>query len=197
MSTISIREYARRRGCADTTVHKAIRAGKIVAGVVFDEAGKPSINEAVADQEWSKHFDSTRAVNKTLAKKLTPEPKPLKGKQTQEEPESEEEEQTKTNQTGGTLAQARLMQTAYKAQITKLEFQEKLGKLVDKEKVYSQLFSWGKEIRLAFQAIPDRHIDEILSAPSRNAAHELLLNAITETLEMLSDIEKREIVPRS
>jgi hypothetical protein len=43
------------------------------------------------------------------------------------------------------------------------------------------------------QAIPDRVIDDVLAARSRNEAHQVLYNAIADALEMLTEISERPI----
>ncbi len=182
MATISIREYARRKGCSDTAVHKAIRAEKIVKGLEHDEKGRPRINPEIADAEWSVHFDHIEPKNKTLAANI---PKP-----------PDIEEPAPGGGIQGSLAKAKLSQTVSKAKLLDLEFRYKTGKLVERDKVYSALFNAGQEVRAALQTIPDRHIDEILSATSRNEAHAILYNALSESLGILADIQKREISPR-
>lgn len=182
---ISIREYARRRNCSDTAVHKAIRTQKIVKGVVRDEKDRPKIDPEIADKEWSVYFDHEATQNKELAKKI---PKPST---------ASDAPAVEGGGTQGSYAKARLALTMAKAQTAALDFKVKSGKLVDKGAVYSSLFTAGQEVRAAMQAIPDRHIDEILAAPSRNEAHTILYNVIADALEKLSELGKRELTPRA
>ena len=51
---ISIRAYARHRGVTDTSVHKAIRAGRITP------EGDGTIDAARADAEWARNSDAPR-----------------------------------------------------------------------------------------------------------------------------------------
>lgn len=187
MALISIREYARNRSCSDTAVHKAIRTGKIVKGVVRDAEGRPKIDPEVADKEWAIYFDHDATQNKKLAEKI---PKPTQAP-------GSGDAAVEPGGTVGSLSKARLALTVSKAQLAAMEFRVKSGKLVDKDKVYSSLFTAGQEVRAAMQAIPDRHIDEILAAATRNEAHTILYNVIADALESLSELGKRELTPRA
>lgn len=177
---ISIKAYARHRGCSDTAVHKAIKAGKIAKG--YKRLGeKPFINPAVADKEWN---DSSDPNYERVAKS---------GKPVFENAPAETAEKDVTPSSNATLQAAKRAQAVYKAKYMELEYKEKAGKLVDKDSVYKALFAAGQELRAEFQSIPDRYIDTILAAKSRNEAHKLLFEAIATALNKLADIDKRDI----
>lgn len=195
--TISIREYARRREVSDTAIRKAINAGKIVEGRVF-ENGVPRIIPDIADKELTLYEASpTRGQKK---EQPTQPPKPVKPQASKPAapvmaPPAQSSEVPKPP--AGSLAAARLIQAQLKAKTMEVELKEKMGELIDKKKVYESLFAFGKEIRANFQAIPDRFIDDILAAPSRNEAHTILTNAIADALEALAGMDKRELTPRN
>lgn len=190
MAGISIRQYAKDCKCSDTAVHKAIKAGKIVKGLTYDENGRPKILPEIANREWGEFKETSAPVK----------PKPLAGKKEPikqappvvEAPGSTVSDSTPTNN----LAKARLAHTISKAKLAELDFQRKKGALVNKDQVYKALFAAGQEVRATFQAIPDRHIDEIFSAKTRNEAHEILYGVISKALETLADIGKRDLIPR-
>jgi hypothetical protein len=188
--TISIREYARRRGCSDTAVHKAIRSGKIVDGVQRDQDGRPWIVPEIADTEWkasreigtSKSAAIDQKIGATTTKTTAPVTKPTT---------------EQSNPDGGLVQQmikAKVVRATADAQTAQLNYKKKAGILVEKDKVYAALFSAGREIRSAMMNIPDRYIDEIVAAQDRNKAHTILTQAIAEALESVSGVEKREIV---
>lgn len=182
---ISIREYSRRKGCSDTAVHKAIAAGKIVKGLV-KRHGKKFINPEIADAEWSSnHNPSYGKVNKSGKEMFT------EGEAPPQAPAGAG--QKVPNVSDGTLAAAKKAKAVYDAQLAKLDFEQKSGKLVPKADVYKALYAAGQELRISLMAIPDRVIDDILSAPSRNEAHQLLVNELSSTLETLNEIQNREI----
>jgi len=81
-----------------------------------------------------------------------------------------------------------------KAKILQIAYRERQGQLVPIDKVNSVLFGYGQEIRNAFESIPDRIIDRILAvAEKRHEARKILVDEIHGTLELLSDINSREL----
>lgn len=187
---IAIREYARRVGKTDTSVHKAIKAGKIVKGVVVDKDGKKKIDPDVATAEWDLHKDPSYQRTYKSGKSNTEEiDAPVVSIPSGNAP-------AQSPGTKKSLADIKRDTAEVKLHISALELKEKKGQLVDKEKVYKALFAAGQEVRTTFQSIPDRVIDEILSAPTRNDAHAILFNAIADGLEQLSEVVNREIVIR-
>lgn len=187
LNLMSIREYARHIGVSDTSVHKAIKSEKIVNGVVIID-GKKKINPDVATSEWEAHKDPS--YERTYKSGHTNSSVVSK---------SVDVAKVSTISSGGerkSLADIKRDTAEVKLHIAAIELKEKKGQLVDKERVYKALFSAGQEVRTTFQSIPDRVIDEILSAPTRNDAHAVLFNAIADGLEQLSEVVNREIVIR-
>lgn len=197
IATVSIRQFAKDRGVSDTAIRKAINAGKIVEGRIFKN-GIPCIIPEIATRELDLYEASpTRGEKKhtqpPAAKPVKPEqkkaqaPAPVAPPPTGEVPKPP----------AGSLAAARLIQAQLKAKTMEVELKQKLGELVNKKQVYEALFAFGQEVRSALQSLPDRHIDEILAAKSRNESHTILFNAISEALESLADSGKREITARN
>jgi hypothetical protein len=174
---ISLREFGRRVGVSDTAVRKAIAAGKIVKGLDRTNPKRPKIIPQIAIKEWGRYYNPNYEREQT--KNLH-----VESDNTAPPPEAG---------TGRSLAEIKRQQAEVKLRITALELKEKQGQLVDKAKVYKALFSAGQEVRTAMQAIPDRVIDDLLAAKTRNESHQILFNAIADTLEMLSEITNREI----
>jgi hypothetical protein len=185
---ISIRQYARDRGCSDTAVHKAIRSGKIVDGVTYDGNGKPSIVPEIADREWKVAREVSISKSEKIDKAVGKEPQVVPTQNTNTIPPGLE---------GGGLvvktATARLVKMTAEANIKQLEYKKKSGTLVEKEKVYTALFALGQEIKAAMLIIPDRYIDVILGAPDRNAAHKILTEAIDEALTTIAPADSKDL----
>jgi hypothetical protein len=81
-----------------------------------------------------------------------------------------------------------------KAKILQITYKEKQGQLVPIDKVNSVLFGYGQEIRNAFESVPDRIIDRILAvAEKRHEARKILVDEIHSTLELLADINTRDL----
>jgi hypothetical protein len=64
--------------------------------------------------------------------------------------------------------------------------------LVEKARVFDQLFSFGNELRNALLSIPDRITDKVIaSTDNRTKIHGVIYDAIAKELERLSDIDNR------
>jgi phage terminase Nu1 subunit (DNA packaging protein) len=225
---ISIREFARRLGCSDTAIHKAIKAGRIVEG--YDAEDKKIIPD-IAEAEYKANTDArlTRVFSQDSElerverqRQLIAEQKAAVAKEHEELREQQQRNEELKQQPGqieqkavvfeeqpperqvpekskhGRVVQndvdmnaARKAEAVYRAKLKQLEYEEKSGKLVNKQEVYRELFAVGKEIRTALLAVPDRVIDNLLASTSRNEAHSLLYKSISEILEVLADTEKR------
>ena len=177
-TNISLREFARRLSVTEGAVRKAIKDGKIVQGVQYDGNGKPSILPDVAAKEWGRNFNPAYPRNEVFYAKL--ETASVDGQTGAPQPQ------------GRSLVEIKKMQAEIRLQMDAIELRKAKGELVDKKKVYAQLFAMGQEVRSAFQAIPDRVTDTVLAARDRADAHKILSDAIAEALTHLSDIMKRE-----
>lgn len=186
---LSIREYARSVGKSDTAVHKAIKSGKIVNGYVVDAHGKRKIDPDIATAEWDLHKDPSYQRTYKNGKSNLDDI---------EAPKALAPNSVAAITSGGkkSLADLKRDTAEVKLHIAAIELKEKKQQLVDKDKVYKALFAAGQEVRTTFQAIPDRVIDDILAAPTRNDAHSVLFNAIADALDQLSEVVNREIVIR-
>ncbi len=90
------------------------------------------------------------------------------------------------------LAVVKLQHEKIKVQRAALELQKFQGTLVEKDKVYKELFLFGQELRQNLLLIPARIIDDILATRSRTAALETMLSEIERVLEVLSDYENNK-----
>lgn len=186
---ISIREYGRRKGVPESTIRKAIEEGKIKKGYVTHK-GKKLIAEIVADEEWFIYHEA-KTKGKTREKEKQAREAAIVETLTIEEKEPS---------TGKRKKSDNINELQYQIEEVKLEKEQILldklkGSLVARDEVYAALYAAGQEVRSTFQAIPDRVIDNILAAPTRNDAHQVLTDAINEALKTLAEVESREIIP--
>lgn len=170
---VSVKEFARRIGCSDVAVHKALKAGKIVKGYVNVAPNKWKINPDVAAAEWGKHFNPNYERSPNIRQKIGESKAP-----------AVEVEEPKTGQS---LAEIKRLNAQVKLQLDAIELKKKRGELVDKRAVYAALYEAGQTIKNQVLGVADRTIDEILAAPSRNDAHTILYKALVDALETLAD----------
>lgn len=186
---ISIREYARQRGCSDTAVRKAVDSGKIVRGIIDQHTKRPKILPSIADVEWSSYTNPNYARVSKSGGNAPPVPPSAPIVDV-----SEEEPSAPPARTGGkSLAEIKRLTAEVRLQAEAIELKKKKGELVDKKAVYNALFAMGRELKNNIMNIPDRYIDAILAAPTRNDAHTVLTNALIEALETMTEMQNREI----
>lgn len=75
------------------------------------------------------------------------------------------------------------------ARIKEIELLEKQGRLVDKAKQDKTLFQFGIQIRDKVMSIPQRVIDQIRAADTRNEAELILTIELNKALDLLSDFK--------
>lgn len=216
---VSGRELARLTGQTEGAVRKAKNRGSILKGLTDDGKFIPSI----ASNEWGKPIlqeflkseTKTVSIEKQVVKKQTsvkqiPTPKKQKKEaETIEEFVAEIMHEKLPNANADDLddetvseelddriqkPEAERVTAVLKAKILQITYKEKQGQLVPIDKVNSVLFGYGQEIRNAFESVPDRIIDRILAvAEKRHEARKILVDEIHDTLELLADINSREL----
>lgn len=206
---IRIREYARLLGVSDTSVHKAMKSGKITEAsyMVDKKSGWKLIYPTLANAEWGSYHSPLR-------QQVTKSGKPLNFEESDEQSEPRprvapkvvpkvadveaEEKREKAADDLNNASVAKLKQISEKLKIAKaqIELKELQGLFIPKKDVYDALFSFGQQMRQAMQALPDKIIDNLMACSSTGEARLLLLEAISKELEMLSDIQNRDIKTR-
>lgn len=157
---ISLREFGTKVGVSHVAIKKAIDAGYILKGLVD---GK--IDYAIAKKEWDSR--PTAKAEKKKTKQIT--------------------SAKKVNGIAAiNIQEAKRREAVFKAEKAQLDVEELRGKLVRKDTVMKELFAAGQEVRITLQSIPDKEIDNILAASSRNEALAILNAAIVSALESLS-----------
>lgn len=174
---LSLREYAKWCETSHQTVKAAIDAGKIIEG--YDRQTK-KINKVVADLEWGIEFTQKQAM-KRVPVDLPDDGSPLFDNDNLLAVSPEIPISTPYQD----VVRLKLL---YEARKARLAAEEAAGRLVDKDVMYKQMFDFGAEIKSAFQNIPDRIIDRLITM-ERNEAHLLLKSEIDKVLEKLSEPE--------
>lgn len=196
---VSIREFAKSRGVSDTAIRKAIAHGKIVGGVGRDPDGTPFIIPAVATQELSMYETRARAPKPVPDKAPKPQrmtaPSPPQNAPVIPPPYTPPTEAPAPPK--GSLAAAKLHKAQVDAKRAEVGLKKEMGLLIEKDKVYAALFDLANKIKQNLTTIPDRFIDELRTAPTRNDAHTILANAIAEALEKLADTSQIDLTPQS
>ena len=182
---ISLREFARRMAVTEKTIRDAIVKSKIVEGVFYKD-GKPKIRFEIAKKEFEVLGVGYRSYLKN-------DDAPINSVNEQEK--EEDDPDAIAGLTGAsTLGQAQRAEKIFKAQLAYLELEKEKGALVDRDQVFRTLFAFGNEMKAAFQALPERITDDLISkADDRNEFYNHLTQCIDDELLRLSQIYKLKL----
>lgn len=161
---IGIRECARRLGVSDTAVRKAIAAGRVQALDADKEPnnGRPRLRWPQAQVDWNRNSDSTKrthvggtGTSPARAKYADPGAAPVLPTRAQafagDGPAQADDGavvDAPAGRQGGavqgpSLAQSKAVREAYMARLAKLEYEQKVGKLISADEVKA---AWFKHI---------------------------------------------------
>ncbi len=171
---ISLRKFSEMIGCVEGTVRAAIKEGKITDSVVKDKNGRnKGIDWRKGQLEWAKNYTVGNNTTSTVETSLAGIP-------------------TGVGEDIGDISESRKRTEHYKAELARIELEEKTMILVPVDEVRKQLFAFATEIRIKFQNIPDVCLDEIMSIDDRNEAYSVLSKAIDHALNEMTEVVERD-----
>lgn len=175
---ISQREYARRRGISNVTVHEAVKSGRIST-----VDGK--IDPEVADREWRENTDQSKPRNR-----ITGRPKLARVPGEPSEPMDFGDDAHGGNGTGSGYAKARAARELYQAQLAKLELDRQRAILVRADEVRVGAFNMARKARDQLIALPER-VAAILAATQEPAEVQRILEEEIEWIcQEIGDAER-------
>ena len=142
---LSIRAYAKHReergltGASPWSVQKALKEGRI------HKTADGKIDPVAADREWEQN------TNPTMRRQAA-------------STEATSSKNGSNNAPGiavPPLAQSRAIREAYQARLARLDYEERTGTLVSKEKVRQAAFQRARTLRDRLLALPDRLASEL------------------------------------
>ena len=86
---------------------------------------------------------------------------------------------------GGSFAEAQAEKERYKAKLAKLEYEEKIGKLVDRESIEREAFRVARVVRDAMLSLPDRLAALVTAETDQAKNHTLMTKEIMAALKGL------------
>jgi len=157
---ISIREYARRRGVAHTSVLKAVQRGRItlVRGKIDPDA---------ANRAWETNTDPAQRRPTRGAKGVNGTPKRT--------PE------------GVTYAKSRAERETYLARLAALEYDVKKGKLVDADEVRARVFAIARTARDILIGMPDRLAPRIVGETNQHEIHRMIAEEVARVCNEIAN----------
>jgi hypothetical protein len=172
MAAISLRAYAKHRGVTLKAVQKAIESGRILPNA----DGK--IDPERADADWARNTGPK--VRRTSGPAA---PAPPRAEQARPEPAS-----------GGGLdyAMARAIIANYEARLVKLDYEERIKKLVKADEVSIAAFNLFRMFRDRLLNMPDRVVGALL-AEFREALRASGINPEATSIEKVHGILTAEV----
>ncbi len=217
MTRVSIREFARQVGVDEKMIRKMRDSEKIVQGFEEDEKGKTWINYEVAIVEYNNAaggFHSLNYVKKEkpekkatgrprkeivakVATKKKEEPKKAVRPELEEDGDFDFTEpiQRPSQKYGSAvknddaILNAKRASLLIDARMKEISYKERIGALVDKEKVYKALFVFGQEAQKDFMGMPARILDDIRALPDRGEAEQMFSAEIHRCLMKLLNFD--------
>ena len=172
MAIVSLRGYARHRSVSLRAVQKAIQSGRIRT------TADGKIDTEQADAAWGRNTGPK--ARDTIA---FPSPPPRSAAQPPPEPPRAD-----LGAAGGLdYARARAVRENYLARLAKIEYEERLGKLISRDEVQVAAFNKFRQFRDHMLNIPDR-LAAILAAETESAkCYEILATEIRKALNEFAD----------
>lgn len=189
---IKVAEFAKLIGASQQVISTAIKRGSIpeaCADRVGTGATSPYyIDPQPAAKNWYNCLNAANPLTRQLHEGLEKYIKTFDRAAI-----AKEKKKKATESEGMSLSEAQRRREIAKALEAELDLKKKEGSLVEKAKVYDQLFAAGQQLRNALLSIPDRVIDEVVAVSnSRTKALNVIYDAIAKELERLTDVGVNE-----
>jgi hypothetical protein len=182
---ISINAYAKSRGISQPAVTKAIKTGRLSKSIVRDAKGDPKIADpALADQEWAANTDQSKPLNR-----ITGAPKHRKQGDQSLPMANETPASGEGGNKGPSYAQSRAIRETYMARLAKLEFDEKVGKLIEIEKARVAIFNTCRAARDMMLGLPDRVAPLVTGLDNTHEIHRILTDEMRRAAAELAKLK--------
>ncbi len=162
---VSIRAYARARGCTEGAVRKAIASKRITP----NQDG--TIDPERANQEWSRNT----FAGKTLHQATSPQVAPLRTAAPPRGSSSMPGPPEVSNDPVSAYLRARAVTETFRAKTAQLEYEERAGKLIQATKAGEYAAHWSAIVGDALSAYPDRVAPLVAAAKSEVEIHRILV----------------------
>ena len=177
MEPMSLRAYAKHRGVSLRAVQKAIASGRISKR----EDGR--LDAEAADANWARN---TAPRPQPPSKSAKPAASRLNVQHHVVVPTREPGEPARL-ETGLEYSKARAVRESYLARLTKIDFEERSGKLVSRDEVQVTAFNRFRQFRDGMLNIADRLAAVLAAERDPSKVHELLMCEIRKALLEFAD----------
>ena len=176
---ISVRAYARHRGCSHTAIQRAISTGRLAASIVRLPGKPPKVLAAVADQEWDRNRNPAMERDPEASRPRNPATGPRPAPSSEDQPAAPP---------GLNFQQARAVREAYRARLIRLEYEERVGILVRADLVRASAHTAARAVRDHLLSIPGRLREQLAEEVDPDRIAHLIREEIVSSLEGLQSL---------
>lgn len=176
MEPMSLRAYAKHRGVSLRAVQKAIASGRISK----TEDGR--LDADAADANWVRNTAPRPQPPSKSAK-----PAPHQNVHRHSDAGAREPSDSPRLETGLEYSKARAVRESYLARLAKIDFEERSGKLVNRDEVQVAAFNRFRQFRDGMLNIADRLAAVLAAERDPSKVHELLMSEIRKALLEFGD----------
>jgi hypothetical protein len=178
MMGISLRAYARMRGCSLTAVQKAIASKRITT------LPDGTIDPERANQEWAKNT----FAGQTIGRKPTAPAPPRGGSAQPKAPQPPVIPQVGEVSSDPVAAylRARAVNETFKAKVSQLEYEERTGKLILAVRASEYAATFSAIVKDGLMAMPDRLAPMLAAVDDEKAIHRMLAAEVSALLRKVS-----------
>jgi len=163
MIGLSLRAYARVRGCTEGAVRKAIASKRITPNA------DGTIDPERANQQWEKNTFASKTLHDATRQVPTPVLPPAHSAAMPQPAEA-------TNDPVAAYLRARAVRETFNAKIAQMEYEERAGKLVQATQAGEYAMQFSAIVGDALSAWPDRLTPLIAATTDERVAHRILTN---------------------
>lgn len=172
---MGVREYARHRNVNHSAVQKALKNGRIQ----FEQDGL--IDPVKADAAWAANTDP--ALQRKPAQSIGTAQPPKSSKPTGMSHVDNEQQDPRVP----SFALSRSIKEAYEAKLVRIEYEQKIGNLLDRVTVTKDAFEMASRTRERIEQIPSRVSALLVAMTDRRAIEILLAQELRNALEEIAD----------
>jgi len=162
---VSLREYARIRGCSLTAVQKAISGKRITT------LADGTIDAERANREWAKNTFAGQTIRETA---VAPERLPM------------HESVAGSGDPVTAYLRARAVKESFAARTAQLEYEERAGKLIPAARAAEYAAGFSSIVKDGLMAMPDRLAPMLAAVDDEKAIHRMLVAEVSAALRKVS-----------
>jgi len=170
---ISLRAYARMRGCSLTAVQKAIASKRITT------LADGTVDPERANQDWAKNTFAGHTLNRAPAKPRAAAKAPSPGPVFQPAGEA-------TSDPVAAYLRARAVNETFKAKVSQLEYEERSRKLIPASRASEYAATFSAIVKDALLSMPDRMAPMLAAVDDEKAIHRMLSAEVTAVLKKVN-----------